>query len=560
MNILTKNSTVLTALISFKWTKAIIIAFAFHALPSIAQERTNIQFTSSEKPKLVVNLVVGGVRYDQLYRFRERLSEGGFKRLVSGGTTFTNARSSFMYTSPECGGATLASGANPSGHGVVGKKWVNYTTNEKIELFKNEKYKGIGCNEDEGQFSPENLTASTLADELKNIDSNSKVYSIALEHSEAIIHGGYKADGCYWFDSRYGHFVTSSYYQSQLPIWVSNFNESDRKWSYLNKLWNVEYDYENYTYQNATAILRSKGSTLSFNKIFKPKNKSFKHLLESPTGNNYLKDFAIEAIRNDSLGLDNSTDLLTINFSSQREIARIYGSASTENEDSYYKLDKDISEIVDYLNQYVGEDNYLLVLTSTHGVGDVVERSEAANQGKFNAMQFKVLISGFMNAQFGTNNWVTEYSNRQLYINRRLAYEKNISIEEIQNKISSIALQFSGVANAVTATTLQTSSFNRGVLSKMQNSFFPRNSGDVMINLLPGWIEIESEDDIITKSSWGSPYEYDTHIPLIFFGKNIDNKIIDRDVDLMDVAPTICDMIGIAHPNATEGKSINEIF
>lgn len=541
-------------------TIILTILFLLAAQSVNAQNEVIEKYHNRQRPKLVVELIVGGLRYDQLYRFRNNLSEYGFKRLAMQGTSFTNARSSYMYTSPECGSATLASGANPSEHGIIGSQWVNYTTNKKIEALHFPVYKGIGCNEDEGQFSPESLTASTLADEIRSIDKNSKIYSLAQDYSDAIIHGGYKPTGCYWLDVRYGGFVTSSYYTPTLAQWVVDFNATKLKWEYTNALWAVDQSIDRYIYKNATSILLDSSTKFSFDMLFKPKNREFKRLTETPMGNSYLTDFAIETIKRDSLGKDESTDLLVINFASQRNISRIYGTTSTETEDAYYKLDKDISKIIEYLDNNIGSQNFVIILTSSHGMSDNVTKTEASNEGKFNAMQFKVLISGFLNAQLGTDNWVTGYNNRQIYLNRRLIYEKNLSLEDIQNRIASFALQFSGVANAVTSTTLQTNYYGKGVLNKMQNSYFPRHGGDLMINLLPGWIELENEDDVTTSSLWGSPYEYDSHVPLLFYGKGINPQIVHTPVDVIDVAPTICEIVGVTHPNASEGKAISEII
>ncbi|MEG1648883.1 MAG: alkaline phosphatase family protein, partial [Rikenellaceae bacterium] len=383
---------------------------------------------------------------------------------------------------------------------------------------------------------------------------------IAIDHNDAIIHGGYKPTGCYWLDVRYGGFATSSYYTPILSQWVTDFNAAKVKWDYTNALWAVERSIDRYVYKNATSILLDSTTKFTFDMLFKPKNREFKRLLETPMGNSYLKDFAIEVVKRDSLGGDESTDLLVVNFASQRNISRIYGTSSTETEDAYYKLDKDIAQLVEYLDNNIGSQNFVIVLTSSHGMSDNVTKKEASNEGKFNAMQFKVLISGFLNAQLGADNWVVSYRNRQIYLNRRLIYEKNLSLQDIQNRVATFALQFAGVANAVTATTLQTNYFGKGILSKMQNSFFPRHSGDLMINLLPGWIELDDENDVTTSSLWGSSYEYDSHIPLIFYGKGINPQIIHSPVDLVDVAPTICEMVGVTNPNASSGKAINEII
>ncbi len=536
--------------------KAAAILFGLLSISGYSQSSDNKGVNG--QPKLVVELIIGGVRYDQLIKYSDNLSDDGFKKLAMGGASFSNAHCGYMYTAPECGSATIASGSTPAGHGVMGSSWVNYTTNSVVLPFYNKTYKGVGCNEDEGQYAPDQLIFSTLADEMKVMNSSSKVVSIAHDYSDAIIHGGLNPDGCYWYDSRYGTFVTSSYYSQYLPSWVTRFNSSKLNESYNSTIWGVEYDISRYRYKNATAVLVEKNKTLSFDLLFKPKNTDYSRMPYIPMGNSFLKDFAIEAIKRDSLGADHNPDLLVVNFAANRNVSRIYGSESAEAEDSYYKLDKDIAEIIRYLEENVGDGNFVVVLTSSHGISNNVS-SGSAKSGKFNAMQFKVLVGGFLNAQLGTGNWITDYKNRQIYLNRRLVYERGLSLEEVQTKIVSFALQFDGVAHAVAATSMQSTYFGSGVMEKMQQSYFPRHGGDVMINLLPGWIEIENDSDTQTTSLYGSSYIYDSHVPLIFYGADIAPKVVHTSVGLRDIAPTISEMLRVTPPNSSDGRSINEI-
>ncbi len=512
-----------------------------------------------ENPKLVVQLVVGGVRYDQILKFKDNLSDGGIKKLIDSGSSFTNAQCGYMYSTPECGSATLAAGTTPAGHGVLGESWVNYTTNELVSPLYNKRYKGLGSNEDEGQYSPEALIFSTLADEIKGIDARSKVVSVAHDYKDAIIHGGSNPDGCYWYDVRYGGFATSSYYKPFLPQWVASFNNSKLNESYNSTLWSVDLPIERYKYRNATAVLLDSKKQFSFDMLLKPKNREYQRLIEIPMGNSYLKDFALEAIKRDSLGADNHTDLLVVDFAAYRNVSRIYGSESTETEDAYYKLDRDIADFISYLEQHIGKDNFTLVLTSSHGMSGNVE-NKGQKSGKFNAMQFEVIVGGFLNAQLGANSWIIDYKNRQIYLNRRLIYERGLSLQDIQTKVAAFALQFEGISNAVTATSLQSNYFGSGIMRKMQQSYFPRHGGDVIVNLLPGWIEIVNDEDVRTTSLWGSPYIYDNHIPMIFYGKGIKQQKIHTSVELKDVAPTISELLKITHPNSADGRAISEII
>lgn len=542
----------------YKFLASLTILFALCFKVSNAQD-THF-YDDRKKPKLVVQIVLSHIRYDYLTKFNHNASEFGFKRLLRNGTNFTNARYGFMFTQTAPCVATISTGSQPAQHGIIGDGWVNYTTNENITAIGDKKVHGVGCNEDEGQFSPRNVVFSTVADELKRQNSESKVISIAMDPKGAVVAGGYSPDGVYWYDARYGNFVTSTYYKPMLPNWVAAFNNSQLKEDYAAKLWCVSNSYDTYNYQNATSVITDTTKKFSFDVLFRPKNKDMSRLVETPFGNSYLKDFAIEAIKNEALGKDDISDFLILNFGSTQYITEKFGIESTEIEDSFYKLDQDIAFIVDYLENNIGKDNFVILVTSNHGTSDNVTQERGASSGTFNAMQFRVLISGFLGAMLGVDDWVSAYKNRQIYLNRRLIFEKGLSLSDIQSRVATFALQFGGVANAMTGSALQNNYYGKGITQKVQNSFFPKHSGDVIINLLPGWIELESEDASWVMSSTGSPYEYDTHVPLMWYGGSIPAGVSHRSIDMIDVAPTISEIFGITHPNASEGKPLTEII
>ena len=222
--------------------------------------------------------------------------------------------------------------------------------------------------------------------------------------------------------------------------------------------------HNDYVFKKSSAIMLDTTLKFSFENIFRPKNRDYRRLRETPFGNTLLTDFAIEAIDRDSLGADDIPDLMIIDFGAQKYISEYYGVESTELEDAYYKLDRDIARILSHLDTAVGRDNYAVVFTSDHGISDNV-RAEGGryNSGTFNAIQFRVLINSFLSARLGEGVWVSEYRNRQVYLNRRLIYERKLSLPEIQNDVATFAIQFGGVAQAVTATTLATNYYGRGI-------------------------------------------------------------------------------------------------
>ncbi|MFI3262633.1 MAG: alkaline phosphatase family protein [Rikenellaceae bacterium] len=542
----------------------LLITLLFSVGTKVSYSQVSSLYDDRKKPKLVVQIVVSHLRYDYLSKFGKNTTDFGVKRLLSNGTYFTNARYGFMFTQTSPCVATISTGAQPSQHGIIGDSWINYTTNENVGAIDDNTVKGIGADENEGKFSPRNLAFSTISDELKRQNSKSKVFSIAMDAKDAVIAGGSKPDGVYWYDQRFGYFATSTHYVPSLPAWVRQFNSSEKKDRYASELWYLTNYYKSYTYRNVSSVLIDTTKRFSYDTGSPKKQKNMIRLLETPFGNRYVKDFAIETIKNEELGKDENPDLLIVNFGATKKITELYGVESTEIEDAFYKLDNDLADLIDYLENNIGKDNIVIILTSNHGssdnvAADVIEMGNKITK-TFNAMQFEVLIKGFLGAMLGPGEWVSAYKNRQLYLNRRLIYEKGLSLSDIQSRVATFALQFGGVANAMTATALQNNYYGKGMAQKIQNSFFPKYSGDVIVNLLPGWIELEKENASWVISSSGSPYEYDTHVPLIWYGGSISPNVVHRSIDIIDIAPTLSEILGVPRPNASEGEAISEII
>lgn len=510
---------------------------------------------SRHKPRLVVNIVVSQMRYDYLLRFADNFGEKGFHTLVREGSLCTRAAYDYALTRTGSGLATIVTGTDPAMHGVVGQRWFNYTTGEAIDLAADKKAFTVGSDEYDGQFSPRGLIASGVGDQLKATDKDSKVVSVALDPVSAVVMGGHSADAVYWLNGKNGKWVTSNYYVSALPKWVEKFNDDGSVVGYSNQKWDITRPLKSYHNEEYTDIVVDSTRGISFDFLTR-KRYDYARLCASPAGNTLVKDFAVQAIIYEGLGNDDAPDILNIVFDASRHIGEKYGTGSIELEDSYYRLDEDIASLLAFLDTQVGRDRLLVVLTSDHGASDPIRADSRMPAGLFDNGQFAAIISGFLGAQLGPGDWLLKFENRQVYLNRSLLYQKGHKLEEVQNQVANFAIQFSGVSQAVTATALQNGHFTSGVLGRMQNSYFPRNSGDVMINLMPGWIEYT--DGRLSDS--GSPYNYDTHVPLIWYGGVVGNTDVEHDVNMADVAPTMADILGIAPPPAATGTPIPEIL
>ncbi|MDL2230585.1 alkaline phosphatase family protein, partial [Alistipes sp. OttesenSCG-928-L06] len=505
---------------------------------------------------LVVNIVVSSMRYDYLKRFGHNFAERGFRLLIDEGVSYTNARYNYMGNNTPAGLSTLLCGAPPAAHGIVADRWLDYTTNEPVYVISDKNYYGLGGAEILGQYAPTQFSTSTIGDELKRHNPESRVMSVALEPVSSIIGGGRTADAAYWFDAFRGNWCTSTYYMNRLPNWVDSYNQQRRVDSFNSQPWDLYLLPSKYVYSERSEIQTEadrRAFTFSLNRLFKRKeNEGYFKMLITPMGVDLMMSFVKQTIIYENLGKDNHPDLLTVTVDPLRFITETYGTEAMETEDALYRLDASLASLIEFAAAQVGKNDVLFVLTADHGSSDTYREESRYPGGLFNVMQFKVLINGFLNTQYGVENWVVDYANNSLYLNHRVIFEKGLNLDEMQSKVAAFALQFRGVAQATTGAALQNNHFASGALQKVQNGYYPKHSGDIVITLMPGWIE-EEENKV---STTGSIYEYDTHVPLLFYGAGIRHEVIHAPVQMTCIAPTLARILGVNQPDAATGQEV----
>ncbi len=509
-----------------------------------------------QKPRLVVNITVAGLRYDYLLKFSKAFNNWGIKRLMQEGHLCTQTSIDYFGSTTPVSVATIACGSTPSSHGIIGTHWFDYTTEQIVRTLYDRDVLTLGEGTLDAQVSPRNLTASTIGDCIKDLSPTSKVISIATTPTSAVIAGGHLADGCYWISPRNGEIVTSTYYTSKLPQWVDTFNSKDLATAYCSQKWIQSRRADQYYNVLRKDIENNKAAASEY---------SYQRLNTTPAGASLLKDFAVQTIIAENLGKDASTDYLTITIESPATTAAMYGPSTMETEDVIYRLDDEISTLLSFLENNIGKQHVLVIFNGANGTSEMVNPNGKIPGGLFNPDQFEILINGFLGAQLttrlseeqrkrieGDTRWVLDFTDRQLYLNRKKIFDAGLSLGEVQNMVADFAIQFRGVASAITSTSLSSGDFSWGINGMIQKSYFARHSGDVVINLLPGWIV--EEPGVV--SNTGSPYIYDTHVPLIFWGGVISPKSDNRPSTLQDIAPTITNILGVTSPNTTTGKSI----
>jgi predicted AlkP superfamily pyrophosphatase or phosphodiesterase len=280
-------------------------------------------------------------------------------------------------------------------------------------------------------------------------------------------------------------------------------------------------------------------------------------LRETPFANTLTTNFAIRLIQKERLGRDDVTDFISICYSATDNIARRFGPSSVEMGDAILRLDNDINALLKYVIDSIGKKNVLIYFTSTHGISEVptVLQNRRIPAGYFKQYQALQLLRTYLNAVYGEGNWVKGYSDRQVFLNRTLIEDARLSLDDVQKKVARFLVQFTGVAAAYPYSAFEANDYSNGNLKRIINNFSPQRSGDVIVVLNPGWVEVEG-DDITTSNS---PYEYDSHVPLVWYGWSVNRSVVTREVNMTDIAATLSSLCKIPYPNACTGDPLYEL-
>lgn len=514
------------------------------------------------RPRMVINIVVSSMRADDITRYENNFSEGGFRRLIYGGATYYNGSFNYMQTTTPVSLATITTGAQPATHGVVAEEWFDYITNTRTSLVEDSKERNLPANSETGSFSPRQLTAQTISDALCEQHPESRIATIAIDPLSAIVMAGHSGE-VYWMEKNKSHWTTSSFYTEILPDWVSSYNQGNINQAYVFSRWTTILPYDSYI---NSQVLHIEGLHSKRNKridfINNPDGKEagkvaasdiYKQMALTPAGNSAILSFAKQVIAKSQMGKDEVPDLLNIVLDTPRNISEYFGPESVEYEDMIYRLDRELADFITYaVAQVRSSEEIVITLTSDHGTSPSYN-SPGKERERFNTKQAEVITNAFIGSRHGNGQWVLGYIDRAIYLNHNLILDKGLSLADIQHEVATFVMQLRGVSHAVSAEAMRNSYFGSGYGQMIQNGFYPRRSGDVIINLMPGWIE---QCDA-KRSLSGSMYLYDTQVPLLFFGGGIKQTLCHDEIDMISVAPTMAHILGITPPSAAEGKKLN---
>lgn len=517
-----------------------------------------------KKPKLVVGIVIDQMRYDYLTRYAERYGKGGFNRILKNGFSLENSHYNYIPTYTAVGHASIFTGTTPNNHGIISNNWYDKFLKESIYCVDDSNYATVGNSGNVGKKSPHRLYTTTISDELHLAQNmKGKTIGLSIKDRSAILPVGHTANGAYWYDAANNNqWVTSSYYMKKLPKWVADFNANNNADNYLNETWNTLYDINTYEKSRSDNNIFEKNlngkATPTFPKKLKElraKNGNFNLIKTVPAGNTYTVDFAKAAIIGEQLGKTAYTDFLTVSFSSTDYIGHRYGVAAIETEDTYLRLDKDLEDFFTFLDTEVGKNNYTLFLTADHAAVHVPAYLQSLNISAhyMDAKKFKNFILEITQKYFNSKELIENISNYQIFLNKDKIASLGLDKNEVAQKMADEVINFDKIYKAVTARTLQTTNFTDGIMNSLQNGYNQKFSGDVLMIPYPATLIRERKG-----TSHGSGYSYDTHIPIIFYGNGIKKGKSSKKYSIIDIAPTISNLLKIESPNGTSGKVIEE--
>ena len=526
-------------------------------------EASNIVTTS--KPKLVVGIVVDQMRYDYLTRFESKFGESGFKRMIREGFNCKNNHFNYIPTYTGPGHASVYTGTTPKYHGIIGNNWYDKFSKEMVYCTGDGKVNSIGTKDKAGKMSPHRMQTTTFSDENRLFTQmRGKTIGVSLKDRGAILPAGHTANAAYWFHGKdEGSWITSSFYMNSLPNWVKEFNASDIAESYF-KVWDTFYNISTYI-ESGTDDNPFEGGFKGKEKPtfpydleeLKNENRGFDILKATPYGNSLTTDFAIAAIKGEQLGKDNTTDILTVSFSSTDYVGHNFGVNSKEIEDTYIRLDKDLERLFEYLDITVGKGEYTVFLTADHGAVNVPAylQSVKVPAGYVDRKERKENFNKFLEATYGTKDIVENISNNQVFLNRMKLDELGLNLSSVEQKIANELINYNNIAKVYTAETLNSNNFTTGIETLLQNGFNQKRSGNIVMVNDVAYISYSR-----TGSTHGSGLNYDTHVPLLFFGKGIEQGETYEKTIITDIAPTISALLGISFPNGATGQPLGFVL
>jgi predicted AlkP superfamily pyrophosphatase or phosphodiesterase len=496
-------------------------------------------------PKLVVIVVIDQFRGDYLERYRDQFGEGGFRLFLDRGAYFSDCNYNYANTRTAPGHATLLSGAYSSGHGIIANEWWDPQKKHMVTSVEDDSTRLLGIPGDAKGASPHNLLSSTLGDELKlATQGKARVFGIALKDRAAVLPGGHAGDAAYWIDQQSGAWVTSTYYRKDFPKWAADFNASNRAAKY----WDREWRDANGDTLRSTAHRKGKdGAEAGFYEV----------VGSTPFANDYELEFAKELVLYEQIGISGTTDLLTVSLSANDILGHQVGPDSPEMAAMVVATDHQLAEFFNFLGHQVGLANVWIALSADHGVAPVPSVAgklhlPAAN---LDAASIGAQINKILSARFAAGkatDFVKTFDYPNAWLNENAFTSLKVG-EEDAERATGEAMKQAGLRGYFTRSQLaQGAAPDTELGHKYLNSYSPEG----------GWYVLGVPAPFAVAGARGTdhatPYTYDTHVPLAFYGLPFQAGTYRTHAEPVDLAVTLASLLGINAPTHAIGRVLSE--
>lgn len=516
---------------------------------------------STQAPKLIVQIVVDQLRGDLIHQHQAQFGTDGFNYLLNNGLDFHNAHHPHANTTTCAGHSTIATGSYPAMHGIVDNDWYDRKTNKLIYCMEDSKAQPLATlhttKPTEGR-SPRNLKASTISDEIV-LSRKGKAFAVSLKDRSAIALAGH-AGKAFWFDKTNGGFITTNYYYSSYPQWVNSWNKNYKP---VNFTWNLSQAKENYQNANTPVfpqVIKEFGQGFPHQIANAPSEQYFKFLSKTPKADQLTADFAEQLLVSEQLGKTaNHTDYLGISFSAVDAIGHQFGPNSLEAEDNLLMLDKTIAHLLQSLDKQVGLDNVLIVLTADHGVTDSPSYLKAHKIAEIKPIDLKDTnqkIISFLSKRYQLPQETLMFiSPPYVYLNHQIITDHQLNVTKISQDVAELLSHQPGIFKAYP---LPIVNIERDwITAKVDRMAYPYRAGDVYL-VQPPYQSYGAHNE--SRVAHGSPWRYDSYVPLLFVNSKFKAQRIARPVFTTDIASTLAALLMIKSPSAAVGEPLVEVL
>lgn len=570
----------------------VLFAFAISRAQRPLRRPSNRDENGAQRPRLVLLIVVDQFRYDYLTRYGDLFGQKGIGRLLRQGASWTETNYDHMPTYTAPGHSVLMTGAWPSQTGIIANDWYEQSTDRRVKSVTDDSTSMLAGKPGEKGFSPRRLLCSTVGDELRLADNDrSKVVGISAKNRSAILPVGRRANAAYWFSDDTGNMTSSTYYFDQMPAWVTRFNNRRMADSWFGARWErllPEAEYlkragkDDVPWEN---LDKTSNDTNFFPHIVtggaaKPSRFFYKALVYTPFSNDLLVSFAEEAITNEELGNDTDTDVLSVSFSANDYAGHRFGPNSQEAMDMTLRVDQQIGTLLDFVDAHIGLQNTIVIFTADHGASPVPELAalQKLPGRRWQKADMLKLVEDGLKAKYGRKDrpaadYIRTFSNKQdteegllngnFYLNRAALQRDGIDLDECERVVGDLAMQMPGAARFFTRAQLENGRISAGddVARRVLHGFYPQRSGDVVLVFEPYSILFDPPDDStdpLSSATHGSPYSYDTHVPLIIMGRGFRPDRYWQAATPADLAPTLAHVLNVQAPSCSIGRVLAE--